>query len=476
MEALSLLRQCTMARKTVREEKDYYVFGHRRFPKDTPTAWKSQVQSEYYSLKQLVTLLEHADAPMVTYIAACTRKDVKWVASIEKADVLAYLRGQTDDAAQIDKTAAMASSDRTNKRSHSEHQKGMTDTEMREAKKAHAQRLENRGGGGSRAGLLSGQDPLMARRVEGSSGIGGISQDKLLELRAKRLSHKRNTIVSVGDEAADNSVDPKFLDADKAIVAKILANEIGVADRNTVLRKEGKSFRFALEYYNQVRRKEKDQARENVDGYGKRKTRADREARQSGSGRGAASGATAGARGGSGGAAGGGGGGGAEPGATPIIIVPTVPTSLITLYNATDFLRDGNFIPTIEKKTKSERKPSEVTIERVNSQGKKMKFRVIDNATRLHPKEWKACVCVLVQGAAWQFKGWEWDQPVTLFQNVLGVHMKFDDVRVNDKVSQWNVRVLEINKHKRHLDKGALLEFWRLLDEFMLLNKPEMMA
>lgn len=167
---------------------------------------------------------------------------------------------------------------------------------------------------------------------------------------------------------------------------------------------------------------------------------------------------------------------------------------------------------------------------------------------------------------------------------VLGVHMKFDDVRVNDKVSQWNVRVLEvsfcgnwtsprvrspatnqiahdrspptidwscflafgdgslswlrlnpknipdsgwamcgcfsvvvarqqpvegvlcgnlahvhayvysctdssavsllvpppclaqINKHKRHLDKGAVLEFWRLLDEFMLLNKPEMMA
>lgn len=67
---------------------------------------------------------------------------------------------------------------------------------MREAKKAHAQRLENRGGGGSRAGLLSGpKDPLLAARVE-SSGIGGISQDKLLELRAKRLSHKRNTIVS----------------------------------------------------------------------------------------------------------------------------------------------------------------------------------------------------------------------------------------------------------------------------------------
>lgn len=29
--------------------------------------------------------------------------------------------------------------------------------------------------------------------------------------------------LSVGDEAADNSVDPKFLDADKAIVAKVKA-------------------------------------------------------------------------------------------------------------------------------------------------------------------------------------------------------------------------------------------------------------
>ena len=38
---------------------------------------------------------------MGLYIAACTRKDVKWVASIEKADVLAYLRGQTDSAAQV---------------------------------------------------------------------------------------------------------------------------------------------------------------------------------------------------------------------------------------------------------------------------------------------------------------------------------------------------------------------------------------
>ncbi|CAN0076675.1 unnamed protein product, partial [Laminaria digitata] len=241
----------------------------------------------------------------------------------------------------IERDVAPASSQRANKRSHSEHQKGMTDTEMREAKKAHAQRLENRGGGASRAGLLSGQDPLMAR-AEGS-GIGGISQDKLLELRAKRLSHKRNTIVSVGDEAADNSVDPKFLDADKAIVAQIRAKEIGICDRNTILRKENKSFNFALEYYNQVRRKEKDQARESVDGsYGKRKTRADREARQSGSSRGGTTSAAASASStGRGGGSATGAKGGDLAGATPVIILPNVQSSLLTLYNARDFLQDG---------------------------------------------------------------------------------------------------------------------------------------
>lgn len=46
MEALSLLRQYTMGGKKIREDGDYFIFGHRRIPKDTRTAWKSQVGSE----------------------------------------------------------------------------------------------------------------------------------------------------------------------------------------------------------------------------------------------------------------------------------------------------------------------------------------------------------------------------------------------------------------------------------------------
>lgn len=46
MEVLTLLRQCTMSRKTAKEDGNYYMLGHRRVPKDAPTAWKSQVGNE----------------------------------------------------------------------------------------------------------------------------------------------------------------------------------------------------------------------------------------------------------------------------------------------------------------------------------------------------------------------------------------------------------------------------------------------
>ena len=56
---------------------------------------------QYYTVKQLMLLLEHINDPMGTYIAACTRHKEKWVASIEKMDVLNYLQGNTDSAAQV---------------------------------------------------------------------------------------------------------------------------------------------------------------------------------------------------------------------------------------------------------------------------------------------------------------------------------------------------------------------------------------
>ncbi len=62
-------------------------------------------------------------------------------------------------------------------------------------------------------------------------------------------------------------------------------------------------------------------------------------------------------------------------------------------------------------------------------------------------------MCVVVQGAAWQFKEFKWKQPVNLFQHVLGIHLRYDDVKLEPMVAGWNVQVIQISKDKRHLDK-----------------------
>lgn len=57
---------------------------------------------------------------------------------------------------------------------------------------------------------------------------------------------------------------------------------------------------------------------------------------------------------------------------------------LVRFFRSIDAL--NSFVLPMDKKNKGERKPSELTIERVNSQGHSIKYRIIDNATRLHTK------------------------------------------------------------------------------------------
>ena len=50
---------------------------------------------------------------------------------------------------------------------------------------------------------------------------------------------------------------------------------------------------------------------------------------------------------------------------------------------------------------------------------------------------------------------------------MLGVHLKYDDAETLPEVKKWNVTVLTVNKFKRHLDPTTVVQFWRLLDDFL---------
>lgn len=101
---------------------------------------------------------------------------------------------------------------------------------------------------------------------------------------------------------------------------------------------------------------------------------------------------------------------------TPIIIIPSAPNSLITMYNAKDILQDLKFTTTEEKKAKGAQRENEVLLQRRKDGNLTVPYRIVDQPGKLQPHEWARVVAVFVLGPAWQFKGWPWEgNPTEIF-------------------------------------------------------------
>ncbi|KAI9202863.1 RNA pol II accessory factor, Cdc73 family-domain-containing protein [Polychytrium aggregatum] len=162
---------------------------------------------------------------------------------------------------------------------------------------------------------------------------------------------------------------------------------------------------------------------------------------------------------------------------TPIIVVPAIATSLITLYNAPQFLRDSVFQPSEEIRQAAKQKPLPVTIERPNTATRTgpKSFQITDSPERLTAEEWDNVVAVFATGQAWQFSRWKYNQPVDLFSKVKGFALKYADDPKNP-CANWNVEVLNIHKSRRHLDAQSVYDFWSHLDEWIATHKRNQFA
>jgi parafibromin len=162
------------------------------------------------------------------------------------------------------------------------------------------------------------------------------------------------------------------------------------------------------------------------------------------------------------------------------IIVPHSLTSLITLYNVQDFLKNSEFQSSESMRDKNPVRESTITFERTNPlNGTSYLFNVIDSVDRFkdNPSEWERVVGVFVSGQKWQFRGWKWEEPVDIFSQgiynvflivVKGFYLKFNDSNIDNAVKNWNVTVLEVNRYKRHFDGQCVHKFWGILDQWML--------
>lgn len=143
----------------------------------------------------------------------------------------------------------------------------------------------------------------------------------------------------------------------------------------------------------------------------------------------------------------------------PIIIVPAALTTHLTLYNAQDFLEQGVFVSSIDKRNVQSKKPTSVQIK--SFADKSTVYEVIDSAQKLKEQDWERVVAVFALGQQWQFKGWKWSEPVELFHHgtsnfypirkastdhvpVRGFYLRFDDDGPVDAVKKWNMKVLTV--------------------------------
>ncbi|KAL7984826.1 hypothetical protein Chor_003396, partial [Crotalus horridus] len=147
--------------------------------------------------------------------------------------------------------------------------------------------------------------------------------------------------------------------------------------------------------------------------------------------------------------------------------------STVLILSPPLFLR---FVPSDEKKKQGCQRENETLIQRRKDQMQPggttvsvtVPYRVVDQPLKLMPQDWDRVVAVFVQGPAWQFKGWPWllpdGSPVDIFAKIKAFHLKYDEVRLDPNVQKWDVTVLELSYHKRHLDRPVFLRFWETLD------------
>jgi hypothetical protein len=150
----------------------------------------------------------------------------------------------------------------------------------------------------------------------------------------------------------------------------------------------------------------------------------------------------------------------------PIIIVPSNPTpGGICFANALEFFEKGNYI---DPNTISSITPAGCLSFNRKVRGRIVTFEVCDQTLSFSKAHWRRTVAVFVQGPRYQFKDWPLaGDLITMFQTFRGFYMNYQDSPVEENVKKWYVKILQISRNKRHLDKTIQHEFWSELEKFM---------
>ncbi|XP_032387742.1 parafibromin [Etheostoma spectabile] len=515
-DVLSVLRQYNIQKKEIVAKGDEVIFGEFSWPKNVKTNYiiwgtgKDGQPKEYYTLDSILFLLNNVHLPHTSYVRRAATENIPVVRRPDRKGMLSYLNGESSTSTSIDRSAPIEIG-----LQRPTQVKRAADEVSSEAKKPRIEDEERVRLDKERlAARLEGHKEGIVQTDQIRSLSEAMSVEKIAAIKAKIMAKKRSTIKTDLDHGIPDK-DRSFVDAEVDVTRDIVSRERVWRTRTTILQSTGKNFpeRFRLvqsvckvmnclglqdpslrnkqpvpaayNRYDQERFKGKEETEGfKIDTMGTYHGMTLKSVTEGASARKAQTPALQpvprpvsqarpppnqkkGSR-------------------TPIVIIPAATTSLITMLNAKDLLQDLKFVTPEEKKKQGIQRDNEVLLQRRKDQiqpggttlSVTVPYRIIDQPLKLAPQDWDRVVAVFVQGPAWQFKGWPWllpdGSPVDIFAKIRAFHLKYDEAKTDPNVQKWDVTVLELSRHRRHLDRPVFLRFWETLDRYMVKHKSHL--
>ncbi|XP_020811927.1 parafibromin [Drosophila serrata] len=494
---------------------------------------KKGAPREYYTLECLLYLLKNVMLQHSVYVRQCAAEDIPAVNRPDRKELLAYLNGETPTCASIDKSAPLEIPTQVKRAAEGEISSGEVAAKKARFEETQVQKVREQLA--ARWDVNQKETAVNMDNIKSLSET--MSVEKIAAIKAKRLANKRTTIKRTDNDETMGTDMRAILDYDVDSTKDIISRERQWRTRTSILQSTGKIFaknifamlqgikareegrnrpqapnpikmpepaRIAkpqpqLSQYNRYDQERFNRQKEETEGFkidtlgtyhgmslksvtdGSLAQRKSQASLPGAPGPGMPPGAAAAvpgrpkeliptaqarqlpANGPT-----------KRPSRTPIIIIPSANTSLITMLNVKDILQELRFLSTAEKKLQGCQRDSEVLLQRKRN-NQTVSYRVIDNPIKLSQQDWQRVVAVFVMGPQWQFKGWPWDgNPVEIFSKICAFHLCFSELKLDSNVERWSVTLLRLSQNKRHLDRAVLSKFWETLDKYMAKYKPDL--
>ncbi|RLN85291.1 hypothetical protein BBJ28_00002747, partial [Nothophytophthora sp. Chile5] len=347
MAALRALRQHVIAGKSVEVDGDDLVFRDaggaelRRFAKHTPTAYHSKKLDKRYDLLAVFTCYKYAGLTFSDYVMKCRSEKATMVSTVDKKELIAYLKGDSDTSAQILDAAGKPTAGKDSA-GHSEGAKPSSRPSVSSS--------ERRADAAARKGTPT----KKVARGEAESEDRAAKKRKLAQESGREHRHREKETRRGEGHAAGGDHGSGTGDT---VMKRITEKEAVVRNRTTILDAHKTTFENVLKTLELVNAETKEKIEKASKASSllaptnarKEQLPLHRLVKERFLG-------------------------------TPIIVVPAGFSDLFTMLNAKDFLEDGVYVSNMQKKAEGHRKAQSMMISH-EEDGHTYTFKVVDTVT-----------------------------------------------------------------------------------------------